>query len=213
MLYEFDDQSNPAPSTATTVDRSDEELMQRIQNHDETALATLYRRHTPLLRTIAARIVNNNADVDDLIQEIFVEIWNRAGSYEEAKGKAIGWIVTLARRRGIDRMRRNQAYSRAGERLRESAAGDAEAMHPATDAEAMNGDTAEIFRRILDSLPAAQREAIHLAYYAGLSQRDIARLTGIPLGTIKTRLELAVCKIRAGILALGGEAEWRIAHA
>lgn len=213
MIHEFDHQLTSTLSTAQTVDCSDEELMQRIQNHDEEALAILYRRHKPLLRTIAARVVNNDADVDDLIQEIFVEIWNRAGSYEEAKGKALGWIVTLARRRAIDRVRRKQAYARAEERLRESAAGEADATHPATDSEAMNGDTAEIFRRILDTLPAAQREAIQLAYYAGLSQRDIARRTGIPLGTIKTRLELAVRKLRAGILAVGGEAEWHLVQA
>ncbi len=213
MLYEFDHQLIPTRFTASTENCSDEALMQRIQDRDETALAALYRRHTPLLRTIVARVVNNDADVDDLIQEIFVEIWNRAESYQEAKGKALGWIVTLARRRAIDRVRRKQAYSRAEERLRESTVSAANAMHPAADSEAMTGDTAEIFRRILDTLPPAQREAIQLAYYAGLSQRDIARRTGIPLGTIKTRLELAVRKLRAGILALGGEAEWHVAHA
>jgi len=161
-----------------------------------------------MLRTIIARVVNNDSDVDDLLQEVFVEIWNRAAGYEEVKGKALGWIVTLARRRAIDRVRRKQAYARAEERLRESTRGAADAMHPSTDCEAMNGDTAEIFRRILATLPTAQREAVQLAYYAGLSQRDIARRTGIPLGTIKTRLELAVRKLRAAILALGGEAEW-----
>lgn len=209
MLYEFDHQDTPSLSAKLT---SDEQLMAGIKSHSEEALATLYRRHTPLLRTIIARVVNNDADVDDLLQEVFVEIWNRAEGYEEAKGKALGWIVTLARRRAIDRVRRKQAYHRAEERLRESTLGEADAMHLSTDCQAMNGDTAEIFRRVLATLPPAQREAVRLAYYAGLSQRDIARRTGIPLGTIKTRLELALRKLRAAILAFGGEAEWHLAQ-
>ena len=212
MLYQFDHQYSSTTPTQTGADSTDEQLMAAIKERREEALAALYRRHTPLLRTIIARVVNNDSDVDDLLQEIFVEIWNRIGSYEEAKGKALGWIVTLARRRAIDRVRRKQAYSRAEERLRENTLHIADAMHPSTDSEAMHGDTAEIFQRILTTLPAAQREAVQLAYYSGLSQRDIARRTGIPLGTIKTRLELAVRKLRAGILALGGEAEWQTAH-
>ena len=213
MLYEFDHQHTPSLAAQPTHERSDEQLMAGIKNRSDEALATLYRRHTPLLRTIIARVVNNDTDVDDLLQEVFVEIWNRVGSYEEAKGKALGWIVTLARRRAIDRVRRKQAYSRAEERLRESTLGAVDTMHLSTDREAMNGDTAEIFQRILTTLPTAQREAVQLAYYSGLSQRDIARRTGIPLGTIKTRLELAMRKLRAGILALGGRAEWHLAHA
>lgn len=212
MLYEFDHQHTPSHSAPISHERSDEQLMAGIKNRSDVALATLYRRHTPLLRTIIARVVNNDADVDDLLQEVFVEIWNRIESYDETKGKALGWIVTLARRRAIDRVRRKQAYSRAEERLRESTQSTADAVHPSTDSEAMNGDTAEIFQRILTTLPPKQREAVQLAYYSGLSQRDIARRTGIPLGTIKTRLELAIRKLRAGILAMGGEAEWHLAH-
>ena len=212
MLYEFDHQHAPSLSAPISNERSDEQLMAGIKNRNDAALATLYRRHTPLLRTIIARVVNNDTDVDDLLQEVFVEIWNRVDSYDEVKGKALGWIVTLARRRAIDRVRRKQAYSRAEERLRESTLVAAEAMHPSTDSEAMNGDTAEIFQRILTTLPPKQREAVQLAYYSGLSQRDIARRTGIPLGTIKTRLELAIRKLRAAILAMGGKAEWHLAH-
>jgi len=78
--------------------------------------------------------------------------------------------------------------------------------------EANASDRAEIFRRLLATLPVAQREALHLAFYCGLSQREIAAKTGIPLGTIKTRLELAVRKMRAAIMALGGAEEWSMAH-
>src|SRR5687768_16324875 len=115
MLHEFDQQQT---ATVTTGEVTDEQLMGLIQARDDAALATLYRRHTPLLRTVIARVVHNEHDVDDLLQEVFLELWNRADHYDEAKGKALGWIVTLARRRAIDRIRRRQAYARAEERLR-----------------------------------------------------------------------------------------------
>lgn len=212
MHYSHETQQLENRPLRPSAEPSDEELMTRIQARDDHAIAVLYRRHTALLRTVVGRILHNESDVDDQLQDVFLEVWRQAAHYDVEKGKALGWIVTLARRRAIDRVRRKQAYSRAEERLRESTLTTAESMHPGTDSEAMNGDTAEIFQRILATLPPPQREAVQLAYYTGLSQRDIARRTGIPLGTIKTRLELAVRKMRAAILALGGEAEWHCAH-
>ncbi len=210
MLYEFDQQQT---ATFTTSEPTDEQLMAGVQGADETALATLYKRHTPLLRTVISRVVHNDHDVDDLLQEIFIELWNRAASYDEAKGKALGWMVTLARRRAIDKVRRRQAYARAEERLRlEKEQEPLPARSHQTEDEANAADRAEIFQRLLTTLPEAQREALHLAFYCGLSQREIAAKTGIPLGTIKTRLELAVRKMRAAIMALGGAEEWSLAH-
>ena len=82
-------------SALTHGEPSDEELMTRIQKQDEQALGALYHRHTALLRTIVARVINNDHDVDDLIQEVFIEIWRQAPHFDQAKGKALGWIVTL----------------------------------------------------------------------------------------------------------------------
>lgn len=219
MLYEFDHQQIEALVTATRPNSSvsestDEQLMALIQDRDEKALATLYRRHTPLLRTVISRVVHNEYDVDDLLQEVFLELWNRADHYDEEKGKALGWIVTLARRRAIDRVRRRQAYARAEERLRlETEHEPRQTRHQGVEEDVNAADCAEIFQRLLSTLPVAQREALQLAYYRGLSQREIAAKTGIPLGTIKTRLELAVRKIRTAILSLGGEEEWSMRHA
>ena len=213
MLYEIDSLHALSAPSESGFEISDETLMAGIQRRCEEDLAALCRRHTARLRTIMARVVNNDTDVDDLLQEVFVEVWNRAGTYDPAKGKALGWIITLARRRAIDRLRKKLACTRAEERLREASRGDADANRPPAADGAAQGDVAEIFQRLLATLPPAQREAVQLAYYAGLSQRDIARRTGIPLGTIKTRLELAVRKLRAAILALGGETEWHLARA
>lgn len=211
MLYEFDHQ-HLAQFTAT--DESDEQLMAQIQDHDEAALGALYERHKAVLRTIIARVVHNDYDVDELLQEVFVELWNRADHFDQAKGKALGWIVTLARRRAIDRIRRRQAYSRAEERMRlETEVQPSQTHYEGVEDDANNADRAEIFQRIIDTLPEAQQEALRLAFYHGLSQREIAAKTGIPLGTIKTRLELALRKVRTAVMAMGCREDWMLAHA
>jgi RNA polymerase sigma-70 factor (ECF subfamily) len=210
MLYEFD---HHHVASLNSSEVTDEQLMARIQVRDESALGAMYHRHTPILRTVIARVVHNESDVDDLLQEVFLEMWNRAQSYDETKGKVLGWLVTLARRRAIDRVRRRQAYARAEERLRlETEHEPHMTRHHGVEDDVNAADRSEVFRRLLAALPPAQREALHLAYYRGLSQREIAAKTGIPLGTIKTRLELAVRKIRTAILSLGGAEEWAPAH-
>jgi RNA polymerase sigma-70 factor (ECF subfamily) len=212
MLYSFDNHQTKTlrlPIAVADGEATDEELMARVINADENALAELYRRHTALLRTIVFRVINNEADTEDLLQEVFAEVWRMAASYSEEKGKALGWLVTLARRRAIDKLRRKQAYLRAEERMSEEVERDpSQHAHPSVEDTADAADRAEILRRVMDTLPAAQREALHLAFYRDMSQREIAAHTGIPLGTIKTRLELAVRKVRSAILAMGGAAEW-----
>jgi len=101
MLYSFDHQQIDRKLDTTVAALTDEELMGRVQEQDDRAIAVLYERHTPLLRTVIGRILNNDTDVDDLLQEVFLEIWRQAARYSEEKGKALGWIVTLARRRAI----------------------------------------------------------------------------------------------------------------
>ena len=198
------------PTLGPSADPTDEELMTRIQAGDDHAIAILYRRHTALLRTVVGRILHHESDVDDQLQDVFLELWRQAAHYDVEKGKALGWIVTLARRRAIDRLRKKQTYFRAQERFR---AEPEAAPHEGADEQASASDTAEIFHRVIGTLPVAQREALHHAYFRGLSQREIAAQTGIPLGTIKTRLELALRKVRVAITALGGAEEWAYARA
>ena len=177
--------------------------MERIRHGDESALADLYRRHHALIRTIIGRMIYNDHDVDDLVQECFLEVWRHAASYSVEKGNALGWIVTLARRRTIDRIRRKSAYVRAQDRFREEVAVESEAIHSGADEEASTTDRAAVLSRLIAKLPQAQQQAVHLAFYRGMTQRQIAAETGIPLGTIKTRLELARRKLRSAVLAFG----------
>jgi RNA polymerase sigma-70 factor (ECF subfamily) len=188
--------------------------MARIRKHDAKALASLYQRHTQLLRSVISRVVHDEQDTEDLLQEVFIQLWDRADRYNWKKGKPLGWMVTLSRRRAIDRVRRRQSYARAEERLRLATEIDSRGI-PSRGAEneVGCGDRGEIFRQVLATLPDHQRDAVILSFYQGFSQREIAARTGIPLGTIKTRLELGVRKIRAAILALGGANEWSLNHA
>jgi len=188
---------------------TDEELMRRIQARDERALELLIQRFTPFLRNVVGRIIANDQDVTDVVEEVFLGVWNQAENFTADKGKAIGWIVTMARRRAIDRTRRRQAYDRAEMRFR--LANDTGYSHFAGESverDAEQADTAQLISEIMATLPEAQQEVVKLAFYSGLSQREIAAKTGIPLGTIKTRLELGVKKLRAAITAMGTKEEW-----
>jgi len=220
MLYEFDHQhlaQFSAPQAAipkSSAEPADEELMERIQARDENALATLMRRYQAMLRSVIGRMISNDQDVSDVLEEVFLGVWNQASNFDTRKGKAVGWIITMARRRAIDRVRRCQAYDRAEKRFRLAA--DTGSSHLAMDdveEHAANADCAGIFRELLAALPEAQREVVKMAFYRGLSQREIARETGIPLGTIKTRLELGVKKLRAAVCAMGSRQDWLLSAA
>ena len=200
MQYSFENQLLQNRPTSASEELTDEEIMVRIQARDDRAIEILYRRHTALLRTVIGRILNNDSDVEDQLQEVFLQVWRNAAHFDAKKGKALGWIVTLARRRAIDRLRKKMAYSRAQERL---CAEPEPASYQGADDEAAASDTASILSRVIATLPDAQREALNFSFYRGLSQREIAAHTGIPLGTIKTRLELAMRKLRSAALAFG----------
>ena len=211
MIYFNFDSQNPDESRQPAAIRAplpsgeptDEQLMQRIQQGDEDALAALHRRHEGLLRSIISRIIYDSHDVDELVQECLLEVWRHADSYEVGKGRALGWIVTLVRRRSIDRIRRKTAYGRAQERFREEVASDCNATYASADEAVSDNDRAEAIARLLAKLPEAQQEAVQFAFYRGMTQRQIAAHTGIPLGTIKTRIELAMRKLRSSVLAFG----------
>ena len=91
--------------------------MNAIQAEDPDALSQLYDRYNGILKALILRVIHNEAEADDLLQEIFMEIWNQAKNFSSQKGKPLGWMVTLARRRAIDGLRKKQAYARAEERL------------------------------------------------------------------------------------------------
>ena len=211
MLYSFENQQleRLQQLRATIGEPTDAQLLAQVAAGNEKALVTLTERHKALLRTVVSRVITDDADVDEVVQDAWIEVWKNASHYSSEKGQALGWIVTVARRRAIDRIRRKQSYTRAKGRYEEELRSGTEEIDTHTaEADVCSSELRQIFAQVMDELPEAQREALSLNIYKGLSQREIAAKTGIPLGTIKTRLELAIRKVRSAILAQGSRDEW-----
>ncbi|MHA3775674.1 sigma-70 family RNA polymerase sigma factor [Verrucomicrobiota bacterium sgz303538] len=192
--------------TAAALEISDEDLMSGIQERDPEALSALFDRYSSVLKALVMRIIHNEAEAEDLLMEIYMEIWHHAPNYSPEKGKPLGWMVTLTRRRAIDRLRKRQSYARAEERFQHETEAQPDAwVNNTVDNDIERHDLHEVLERIIASLPPAQQQAIDLAFYKGMSQREIAAYTNIPLGTIKTRLELGLKKIADGLKGLRHE--------
>src|ERR1700740_1915800 len=144
---------------------SDFDLMKGIQAADPDALSQLYDRYNGILKALILRVIHNEAEADDLLQEIFMEIWNQAKNFSPQKGKPLGWMVTLARRRAIDGLRKKQAYQRAEERLQAEIEQQPGAwVQNVTEMEIHSGDTRVLMAKVLDSLPEAQKKAIEMPF-------------------------------------------------
>ena len=174
---------------------ADEELMKDISHRRPDALTELYGRHSKRLRATIDGVVHEEAEADDVLQEIFLQVWEEAGRYSAKAGKPLGWMVTIARRRAIDRLRRRQAYCRARDRYEERVMQDSQTpRRDAAEVFVLN-DLRQFLRKSIRALPRFQREAVELAFFKGLSHREIATETNAPLGTVKTRLELGLQKL------------------
>src|SRR6266851_1518300 len=183
-------------STANGAMVSDEALMEAITDHRPEALNEFYSRHGGRLKSVIGNVVHEEGDADDVLQDILLQIWREADHYSPNAGKLLGWVVTLARRRAIDRLRRKQAYCRAKERYEAYLDREPEtALAPTSFDEISRTDLRRYLHRRLKALPRYQRQAIELSFFTGLSHREIAAVTRAPLGTVKTRLELGLQKL------------------
>jgi RNA polymerase sigma-70 factor, ECF subfamily len=175
---------------------SDEVLMKAITRHQPKAVDEFFSRHGHRIKSVIGSVVHEEGDADDVLQEILIQVWRESGRYSPKAGKLLGWVVTLARRRAIDRLRRKQAYCRVKERyeayldrLPEAAAA------PTLFDEISRTDLRRYLQQRLKRLPRQQQRAIELSFFKGLSHREIAAVTHAPLGTVKTRLELGLQKL------------------
>ena len=164
-------------------------LIERIVDRDDRAVAELYDRHRRLLFGLVLRILRDRSEAEEVLQEVFVQVWTRAETYNVALGPPAAWLVRVARNRAIDRLRANNVRLRAVE----SAPLPDPADSPESTAEL--GERQRAVARALDSLPADQRLLIEQAYFLGLTQSELAEKFKLPLGTVKTR-------VRTGMLAL-----------
>ena len=179
---------------------SDESLMQAITDREQRALNELYSRYGGRLKSMIGTVVHEEGEADDVLQDIMLQIWREAGKYSPKAGKPLGWVVTLARRRAIDRVRRRQAYCRAKDRyaneLQKSMNGHSTRI--GVD-DISRSDLRKFLNQQLQRLPGYQRQAVRLAFFKGMSHREIAAATQTPLGTVKTRLELGLQKLTHAI--------------
>ncbi len=166
--------------------------MRAVARGDERALASLYDQYARILFGLILRILNDREEAEDVLQEVFLQVWRRAADYDERRGRPFTWLVTLARSRAIDRLRALGSRQRA---VKESAREVSEEVSDAAQ-DAFKSEQGEIVRRALAELPEEQRRALVLAYFEGLSQSEIAVRLGAPLGTIKTRMRSGLMKLR-----------------
>jgi RNA polymerase sigma-70 factor (ECF subfamily) len=174
----------------------DETLMQEITQRRQHALKELYSRYSRSLRALIGSVVHEESEADDVLQESFLQIWREAHHYSPKAGKPLGWVITIARRRAIDRVRRRDSYRRAKQRFEDATKPQAQTRRTGgTEAEVAQSDLRKFLGRQMEALPPVQREAVELAYFRGMSQREIATTTNTPLGTVKTRLQLGLRKL------------------
>ncbi len=178
-----------SPSKEYNIDHT---LIKAICGGDERALGSLYERHIDKMLGFARMILGNQSDAEDVIHDVFMEIWHKAASYDASRGSIKAWLMLRVRSRSLDRLRSlktQQKYART--------------VHAESDNEAANdalldhlGDFSQLHRS-LNHLTEKQRNVIHLSFFKGLSCAEIARQCGIPLGTVKTRMMAAMGKLRA----------------
>ena len=181
---------------------SDESLMQSIVDRQTSAIASLYERYGKTLKKVIYQVLQDEAEADDVLQESILQVWREATSYSSALGKPLGWLVTIARRRAIDRVRRRAAYSRAKDRFETYVETEPRSwLQSCTQEDNSASDIRHFLEREMSRLPAYQSEALKLSFFNGLSHREIAAHTRTPLGTVKTRLELGLRKLSTSVRA------------
>jgi len=171
---------------------SDGDLVRATARQDQLALAELYDRYRLILFGLVMRILHDRAEAEDVLQETFLQVWRRAGDFDEARGRAFTWLVTIARSRALDRLR---AAGSRGRLATEAAGLPREDMGDAA-ADALRSEESRTVRAALAELPNEQRHALLLAYFEGLTQAEIAARLGDPLGTVKTRMRAGMIRLR-----------------
>lgn len=197
-----------APS-ADHAPADDVALVRAMSSGDEQALGALYDRWSASVRSLAAHVLRAAGadDADAVTEEVFWQAWRQASRYDGSRGTVSAWLLTMTRSRALDRAR-SRLRSREDARPASDAAFDADAAHDFTQplegpAEALEAaERRTLVAAVMRELPAEQREAVKLAYFDGLSQTEIAEHTGQPLGTVKTRIRLALRKLRERLVPL-----------
>jgi RNA polymerase sigma-70 factor (ECF subfamily) len=171
-------------------------LVRSVAGGDQRALQALYDRANRIVYTLGYRITGNRETAEEVTLDVFHDVWRRAPEYDPANGPVVGWIMNLARSRAIDRARFDHRRKRSGEPSG-SAPADGESGQPLERLQAL--DEGRLLRQALTRLTSAERQAIEVAYFSGLSYAETAALLGEPLGTVKTRIRSGLDKLRQAL--------------
>ena len=178
----------PAENMSATDDMG---LLTRIQSGDQEAMSALFDRYGTMVYSVALRVLKDAGEAEDVMQEIFVQVWKNPGAFVSGKGSLGGWLVVVARNRSIDMIRRRRPTEQV----------ELFALPSSTNLarEAERNSLLGKIRGVMVSLPEEQRKSVELAFFEGLSHSEIAEKTGDPLGTVKTRIRLALTSIRKAL--------------
>jgi RNA polymerase sigma-70 factor (ECF subfamily) len=185
--------SNPAGSS------SDAMLLRQVAERQPEALAGLYDRHASVLLALARRILGASGDAEDILQEVFLHVWNNASRYDASRSSVSTWLVLITRSRAIDRLRHRSVVDRAHESAHQDSGGGH--ASPEAPESVLFRERRERVKREMENLPPEQRQVLEMAFYDGLTQSEIAARADLPLGTVKTRILLAMKKLRSALRA------------
>ena len=179
------------------VEKEDREWIQRMAAKDAAALDAFYTRYNRIAFSLILRIVGNREDAEDVLTDVFWQVWQQSPRYDSSRGKPIAWVLTIARTRAIDYIRsRNRQRSKTDELDANTNPPAAPAPSPSEPDAFVLADTRQAVQEALQTLPEAQRIALEMAYFQGMSHTEIATALGQPLGTVKDRIRNGMLHLR-----------------
>lgn len=176
---------------------SDAELLERIAEGSQDALSELYDRFSSNLLALATRVLHSTEDAEEVLQEVFVHVWNKADRYDPSRSSASTWLVLITRSRAIDRLRSRKVVERTAVAAHQE--NPFEHTSPSGARNVLTYERSVRVRREMANLPDEQAQVLRLAFFQGMTQSEISESTGIPLGTVKTRTLLAMKKLRKAL--------------
>jgi RNA polymerase sigma-70 factor, ECF subfamily len=187
------DREDEVLTTATQPGHEDAALLARVQRGDEQAMAMLFDRYSKIVYSVALRVLRDAASAEDILQEIFMQIWRNPAGFVATRGSLGGWLAVVTRNRSIDTLRRKKPTEQVEEMQLPAAGNLAD--------ESERNLMMEKARVVIAQLPAEQRKTLEMAFFDGLTHSEIAEMTGDPLGTVKTRIRSALLTLRKGFQA------------
>lgn len=189
---------NPISSSSSPLaSAADTALLRLITERQPEALAELYNRHAPALLALARRVLGGMVDAEEVLQEVFLHVWNHAERYDANRSSVSTWLVLITRSRAIDRLRTRSVVERTHETAHQE--DPVEHTSPEGVEAVFIQERRERVRNELQKLPPEQRQILEMAFYEGLTQSEIAAKADLPLGTVKTRTLLAMKKLRSAL--------------